>query len=595
MKGSLSVLYVLVFHLGFFLQGWTQDSLNLPLQDSKLTREIVDAISRNPEKDTVVNKRSEDAFLPFQEKVIRKIIIQHLGFERTFYNGSNKAKKTIVDVGNALHTDTRDQIIRDNLFIYENQLLNPYKVADNERYLRDLEFILDARINAHAVGKDSVDLVVITRDVFSLGGRFSPRGANAVKFGIYDANLLGLGQRLEYNAIIDGDRNPSYGQELIYEKSSIGGTLVNLTMGYTSLNTGSSYGDEFESSTYLRLSRPLVSPYTRMAGGFELSNNWSSNIDQTPDSLFLKYAYDVYDIWTGYNIGIHNITRNRNRHFVAVRWFSQVFKQSPEQELAIRDALYNDNSFALAEFTFFRQNFYTTRYIYGFGRTEDVPYGHTAHVTTGWTKQLDKKRMYASVGITKKVVTDRGDFFEGNIQAGTFFNGGPEDATLLFSFNWFSRLRYEAKYMVRQYLKATYTVLLNHSINPLLEIGNEFGVQGFKTDSLGGLSRLGLSSETVFFTNWKFLGFRFAPIAYADLAFLQPPGKNLLYDKPYIGLGTGVRTRNENLIFGTIELRITYYPIVVEDMSHFRVSLSTNLRIKFTDSFVRAPAFLRVN
>jgi hypothetical protein len=332
-----------------------------------------------------------------------------------------------------------------------------------------------------------------------------------------------------------------------------------------------------------------------MAGGFELSNNWSSNVDQKPDSLFLKYTYDVYDVWTGYNIGIHNIARNRGRHFLAVRWFHQEFKESPFQEATFDDVRYNDNSFALAEFTFFKQDFYTTRYIFGFGRTEDVSYGHSAHVTAGWTRQLDKKRLYASGGMTKKVVSARGDFFEGSVQAGTFFNNGPEDATLLFSFNWFSRLRYHRNIMIRQYLKSSYTVQLNHTINPLLEIGNEFGVNGFKTDSLGGNARLGISSETVFFTRWKLLGFHFAPITYADVAFLAPPGKNLFYDKPYIGLGAGVRTRNENLIFGTVELRFTYYPIVVEDLSHFKVSVSTNLRVKFTDTFVRAPSFLKVN
>lgn len=595
---SLSSQFILV--LFTLLSSWgaqaqETDSVKNSIKNSKITKEIVGAISKEPEKDTVFNQKSEDVFMPYQGKIIRTIKIDHLGFERTFYNGSKNVKEKAINIGNALHTDTRESVIRQNLFIQENKPLNAYKVSDNERYLRDLEFILDARIEVQPAGTDSVDLVVITRDVFSLGGRFSPRGTNEVRFGIYDANLLGLGQRLEYNAIIDGDRNPTYGQEIIYEKSSIGGTLVNLTMGYSSINTGSSYGDEYESATYLKLDRPLVSPYTRMAGGFELSNNWSTNVDTKPDSLFLKYSYDVYDVWTGYNVGVNNIARNRSRYFVALRWFQQNFQEVPYQEVILNDPRYNDNSSLLTEITFFQQNFYKTRYIYGFGRTEDIPYGYTAHVTAGWTKRLDKKRLYTGGGITKKVVTKRGDFFEGNIQAATFYDTGPEDAALLFSFSWFSRLRYQKRAMVRQYLKASYTVELNRTIAPLLELGNDFGVKGFRADSLQGEKRLGVSSETVFFTKWKLLGFNFAPLVYADLAFLPPVGKNIFYDKPYIGLGTGVRTRNENLIFGTIELRITYYPRVVEDISHFNINVSTNLRVKYSDSFVRPPSFLRVN
>jgi len=571
------------------------DSLINSIKYSQITKDLVDVISKDPEKDTVFNQKAEDAFLPYQGRIIRNIKIDHLGFERNFYEGSKKAVKTAVNVGNALHTDTKENIIRDNLFIQENKPLNAYKVADNERYLRDLQFILDARIQAKPVGKDSVDLVVTTRDVFSLGVRFSPRSHNELRFGIYDANFLGLGQRLEYNGIIDGDRTPNYGQEIIYEKVSLGGSLINLSMGYSSINTGTSYGDEYESATYLKLNRPLVSPYTRMAGGFELSNNWSTNVDAKPDSIFLKYSYDIYDVWTGYNIGINNIVRNRNRHFVALRWLRQNFMEQPLQEVILDDPRYNDNSFVLSEFTFFQQNFYKTRYIYGFGRTEDVAYGFNAHVTAGWTSLLDISRAYVGGGITKKIVTNRGDFLEGNVQASSFFHDGPEDVNLLFSFSWFSRIRYQRKAMVRQYLKASFTTIVNHNINPLLKIGNESGVQGFRADSLQGTSRLGISSETVFYTRWNLLGFRFAPLAFADVAFLPPVDTDLSYNKLYIGLGTGVRTRNENLIFGTIEARITYYPIVAEDISHFNFNISTNLRIKYSDSFVRAPSFLRVN
>ena len=149
--------------------------------------------------------------------------------------------------------------------------------------------------------------------------------------------------------------------------------------------------------------------------------------------------------------------------------------------------------------------------------------------------------------------------------------------------------------MVRQALKATYTTILNQKITPLLQIGNDFGVEGFRADSLLGVQRLALGSETVFFTKWKLLGFKFAPITYAQIAFLPPKDKQLFYDKPIIGIGTGVRTRNENLIFGTIEARITYFPFVTENISHFRFNTTVNLRIKYSDSFVRAPSFIDAN
>src|SRR5690606_22964988 len=178
----------------------------------------------------------------------------------------------------------------------------------------------------------------------------------------------------------------------------------------------------------------------------------------------------------------------------------------------------------------------------------------------------------------------------------TFLNNGKsEDATLLFSSSWFSHLLTQKNFKIRQYVKASYAIELNPTINELLRIGNDFGVRGFRTDSLFGEQRLGLTSETVFFTKWKFLGFNFAPLLFLDLAFLPPVNENIFYDKPYAGLGAGIRTRNENIVLGTVELRFTFYPKVTENISRFNVNVSYNLRVKYTDSFVRAPGFLRFN
>ena len=56
-------------------------------------------------------------------------------------------------------------------------------------------------------------------------------------------------------------------------------------------------------------------------------------------------------------------------------------------------------------------------------------------------------------------------------------------------------------------------------------------------------------------------------------------------------VGGGVRTRNENLIFGTIEARFTWLPRTLYGVNNFTLRLSSNLRLKFTGSFVDPPWF----
>jgi hypothetical protein len=93
----------------------------------------------------------------------------------------------------------------------------------------------------------------------------------------------------------------------------------------------------------------------------------------------------------------------------------------------------------------------------------------------------------------------------------------------------------------------------------------------------------------------SFLGFKFAPFIFTDAVILAKDNEELLWKAPYYGIGGGLRTRNENLIFGTIELRMFYFPRVAEDLSQFRITLAGNLRIKYSSSFVKAPALITYN
>jgi hypothetical protein len=229
---------------------------------------------------------------------------------------------------------------------------------------------------------------VITRDVFSLGATIGGSFPTAPEIGIYDANVDGRAQRIQFTALVDQERDPKFGYSIFYRKSSVFGSLVNLDLAYTQLNDGRSYGAETEYTAAVRLSRPLVSPYSRIAGGLEISQNWSQNVYNEPDTSFLKYRYNIFDSWIGYNIGINKEISNRNRHFLALRYFDGTYLDQPDQPEYEEEKKYNSVSGYLGEFSFYRQNFYKTRYVFGFGRTEDIPYGTSMGVTAGYIREL---------------------------------------------------------------------------------------------------------------------------------------------------------------------------------------------------------------
>jgi hypothetical protein len=563
----------------------------------KVASRVKDLIFQNP-GDTIMNKKSESSYKQYEGRTIRTITINHVGFERNINDTTRyKVVNAIVRLGNSLHGTTKYKVIRNNLFIKENTPLDPYKLADNERYLRDLNFILDARILVKPVkGKrDMVDLVVLTRDVFSLGGSFSPSSEERARFSFYDANIAGWGQRAQFSGVADSQREPTFGYQLLYNKNSIGGSLINATVSYTQINTGASYGMENENALYLRFDRPLVSAYTRWAGGAEFSRNWSENVFNIEETEFRNYTYTVRDFWAGYNIGIKNHITNRNRHFAALRTFNQRFSEQPFQSIEEFSPLYNNLTYVLGSFTFYNQNFYRTKYIYGFGRTEDVPYGRRVTLVAGPVTQLNITRPYFGADFDKSIVSKKGDFQEYSVKVGGYKNKEWEDIVVLASASIFSKLIPLKNSGLRQSVGISYAQIFNNTIILPLRIDNDFGINGFLADSLLGTKRLALHTESVLFMRPSILGFKFAPFIFADAAIIAKSNEDLLWQAPYYGLGGGLRTRNENLIFGTIELRMFYFPRVTEDLSKFRITLSGNLRIKYSSSFVKAPALITYN
>jgi hypothetical protein len=571
------------------------DSLKQKILDTELSKEVIRSLTRDSDT-TKTNVKSEQAFMKYNGKIVRKITIKQIDFERTMYDTAHHFKSSVTRIANSLHTDTREGVIRDHLFIREGKPLNPYLLADNERYLRDLDFILDSKIVVKPVrgNHDMVDIVVITRDVFSLGVTGSAKSANAVTIGLYDANLLGMGQRLQTDFAFEVGRNPVTGFDMIYRKSSIGGSLINGTVGYTQLDNARSVGEENEYAYYLRLDRPLVSPYSRMAGGLEISRNWSRNVYDSPDSLFRSYRYSIQDIWTGYNLGVNSFTKSRKRYFAALRYSRQKYARQPEQPDEQLRPRYNDQKFLLGEITYYRQNFYKTRYVYGFGRTEDIPYGLNVSLTTGWMKEFGLKRWYAGATVIQGHVRKGGDFYEAEAGYGTFFdNGKSEDIFMYTNLTYYSKLFAIDGMKARQLIRLGYAKAINNRVRELLTLNDE--LLGFKPDSLFGYQRISLRGEMTLFTRWKLAGFRFAPFLSLENALLKLSNESTGLGGFYWGTTGGIRIRNENLIFGTIELRAFYFPKPPEGVEPVSFRITTNVRLKYSGGFVRPPSFVRYN
>ncbi len=571
---------------------------------NNIFQQAVNSVTRTPDASTdesYLNGKSEDPYLPYQGKIIRHINIEPYGFNRSFYDTSRRETSWAARFGGHLHHTTRKFVVRNNLFIEENSPLNAYKVADNERHIRSLEFIQDARILVDEVPgfPDSVDVTVYTKDLFSIGGGGASDGLNHINLNLYDANFVGMGQRVEISGLYDYNRSPNFGYGALYRKTNIAHSFIDGTAGYSVMNK-SEYTREEQETEYVSLNRRLTSPYSRFAGGLTISHNESHNAYNTPDSNIFEYKYNMFDLWAGYNLGIRKITAEintkRDRKFVALRYYDRFFTKIPFQVNNRFNPIYNSSQALLAQVTLFRQDYYKTQYVYGFGTTEDLPYGYKVSVTAGWHKQLNLERVYAGLNATKYIATPKGDFIEAYLRTGGFlYDNKIQDGGFLLGAILFSRIHFWNSTKIRQYVNASYTQLHNRVTTAPLAINNFYGLRGFLSDSAYGGQRISLQLETEFFLRFKILGFQFAPFPYIDMSLLTPEHGSFSKSSFYTSVGGGVRARNEHLIFETIELRAYFFPVAPEDMRGFKVIVNANIKYRYSSNFIAAPDLVQLN
>lgn len=619
MRGVLQRITYIVIFLGLLVSNNAMAQLRLDSLDvekipitsrskvlTRLMKQGLNSIRKSApdtlvDQAAVINAKSETPYKEFEGRTIRHIIITGLNFEQKISDSGNRIAVFGTRVLNTVHIKTKDWVIKNNLFIKEGTGLNAYKVADNERHLRTLNFIQDARLVVIPVDStgDSVDIEVFTKDVFTISGGIGIGSTRHADVSASDANFLGMGQRLEVKALIDQDRWPKVGHGIFYGKNNIGGSFINATLGYITFNPSAADGRKEEHAYYVQLDRPLVSPYSYVTGGLFFGQKLTRNHYNRPDSQFYKYRNVAFDGWAGVNIGCERLLKNsaiRDRRFFSLRYMQSNFDEVPRQIGDAYNFTFNDIKLVLGQITFFRQDYYKTNYVYGFGVTEDIPYGYNISLIGGWTRQLQLERPYAGFKAEKYTVSQGGTFYQHFLRAGGFLNDKKiEDVSILAGSSLFTKLLTYRNMKMRQYFGVSYARIFNRLTNDWLRINNPFGLRDFNDFYLGGYQRVSLQSETSVFTNYMLLGFKFAPFVSFNASLLTPDKTAFHKSDIYTGIGGGIRTRNENLVFNTVELRGVFFPRKAEGFPAFKFTFTTNLRYRYNSNYITKPDFVYVN
>lgn len=586
-----------------------QKKITTDKNKTSLKLKVLKSITGNTESMTDSNRdviaNNIELLSKYKGKQINNIIIEQHNFSTNINLPQVNQNDNFTNIANKLHKSSSDNTIRKNLFFKPNDLLNPTIIAYNEKWLRDLSFIQDARIIAIPVRYDTnkIDLFIITKDIFPLGGNLNLKNQNSYDASLSDENLFGTGNALKINHNFDNTRipKPAFGYDL--RLRNLLGSFFNMNAGINDYTNSISDGSRSAMNKYILGELPFLHPLSSWTGGFELMELKNTNAypSKWSDSLFnnkLNYHYDTKDFWLGYQLFFKTkLNKINRRHIIQLRHIENSFHIRPINFLAQLDKNYRNINANFLSITVFNQNIIRTKYLYGFGRNEDLPIGQSLSLTLGKYYRDMNSISYAGLKYEKYALQSSGNYMHLNINIGSSYAEKKyQDFRFLSSLEIISKLKYlENGSPYRHLFNISIAQTLQNKYNEALLIYSNYGIPQLNKEQIKGGTRISGNWESVLYSAKTIYGFKSSPFVFANITYIRAIDEFKKNGGIFTAVGTGTRIRNENLIFGTIELKCFYLPRTDLQVSPWNFSFITNLKYKYNSTIIQKPDFVEIN
>ncbi len=528
------------------------DSLKNHAAKTLVTRKLYDFLIVQPHTSAgrTINNTSEFNYMAHSGKRIRNIKIKDLSvFGSNINNPDAFSPNGLERMLNSTHINTSERIIRKNLLFAPDDTISPIQLSDNERLIRDLPFIADARIMVIPVSGNEADIMVVTKDIYSLGASANIGSLKKGMVSVFEKNIFGMGHEFRIEIPYDSRYTASPGVGFQYLANNINKSFINLGVYYYDGPGKKTYGFD--------LSRRLVSSATRYAGGISF-REMSTTEDLDSLTVPAPVKYNLQDYWLSRSFLID--PENVARLVIGGRYTNNNVFDRP---FILPDSYRNLQKYRiyLGSIMLSVQKYYKANLIYSYGRTEDIPYGVLADITAGWEISEFKKRLYMGTGVSFGQSIRELGYFYGSAGFSVFLNHNQtEQGMVMLRTRYISNMLYMGRARVRNFVNIDYTRGFDRYYDEYLIFSRDNGFSGFRNDSIGGTQRLSFNLESVVFSPVSFYGFKFALFGFADIGFLFGTNESPASGDILSAIGLGIRIRNENMVFNTFQVRLGFFP-----------------------------------
>lgn len=562
----------------------TETALNLILVNKKPKGKFIG----------IEDLRNEEYFKLYEGKIIRNIEILKLDvFGPTLSDTSQSSINWMQNLGNKTHVKTRDFIIKNSLLFQEGDTIDPTQLVDNEKLFRQLDYIKDASIQIAELPDepDKVDILILIKDVYSLGIYYAFSNPYAGTAEIYENNIAGIGHQAITSIYYDTQETTPIGYNFNYQVVNIGNSFIKSSINYKKAFETEKFGVD--------LTRKFVSYKTKWAGSLSLSQTSTiRNIKKAETTLYnVLLNYSTQDIWLGRAFLIKTANKkykNRSRLILGFRYSNNTFLKGPEVNERYNFE-FHDNQIALFSFALSQKKHYESSLIYGFGKTEDIPIGTLFQVNMGPEKDEFFKRIYGGIKVTKGEYYPKFGYLSFNSElGGHYYDKKIEQGVLKFEGKVISNMHHFNSLKFRNFLGVDYTTGINRFPDEQIYLTTN-NIWGLDNYVFYGHQRLSFHTELVAYSDLYLYNFRFLFFGFGDIGFIAPSNVPIFNQHAYTGIGVGFRVRNENLVFKTFQVKLAFYPTITSDINQFKYLISGENYSKHISLDATSPKIIDYN
>jgi outer membrane protein assembly factor BamA len=469
-----------------------------------------------------------------KDKKIKHVYITRLPI---FDENNEEENNWLYRWANRFHTLTREDHIRELLLFNQDDDYTAREAQESARILRNLGHLYDANIHRVSTCEDTVDLEVVTRDVWSLTLDASiarSGGENDYRFGIGESNWRGTGQKLSVFTEEDEERQST---SISFQDPNVRGSRIRTSLLIQDSNDGNLYG--------ARVFLPFYALDTRRAWG--VSANQTERIDTQyfRGEDITEVRHEIEDLSVSYGFSKGLVDGKARRLSVGYRYRNEVFEPTGDFPSPTTLPISKELSYPFVNLEIVEDNYTTAFNLDQINRTEDLHLGYTLNVNFGYASEdlgSDQDRLVFSGNFADTLLYSDKVLLRHALQWEGIYNyetDRSDDVIINYGLTYFHSQTTHRSFF------AELSLLWSENLDSHRQIllGGENGVRGFNRRLQSGDRRVVLTLEERQYTNYHLLNLAYLGFAvFVDIGRAWDPGVSEGFEDDYLAsAGFGIR------------------------------------------------------